>query len=50
MIGNILELLEIAKTQEEIGENTFIAIGKNKIYESIKEGLIIKKFEQCRKR
>ena len=38
MISNILDMLEIAKQEKEIGQYTFIALGKNKIPMSIKEG------------
>lgn len=37
MINNILDMLEIAKHQDKIGHYTFIALGKNKAPESIKE-------------
>ena len=37
MIGNILQLLEIAKQEKEIGEYTHIALGKYKYPDSIKE-------------
>jgi len=37
MIANILEMLEIAKHEKEIGEYTHIALGKNKIPMSIVE-------------
>jgi len=39
MIQNILDLLEIAKEQNEKGEYIDVALGKNKLPESIKEGL-----------
>jgi len=38
MIDNILEMLEIAKNEKHIGKYTFIALGKNKIPLTIKEG------------
>jgi len=37
MISNILDMLEIAKNEDNIGDYTFIALGKNKAPESIKE-------------
>lgn len=37
MIGNILQLLEIAKRENEIGEYTAIALGKYKYPETITE-------------
>lgn len=37
MIGNILNLLEIAKSEKEVGEYTSIALGKYKYPETIKE-------------
>ena len=37
MIGNILELLEIAKNEKEMGEYTAIALGKYKYPDSISE-------------
>jgi len=37
MINNILDMLEIAKHQENIGEYTFIALGKNKAPQGIRE-------------
>tara|TARA_R110001632_G_scaffold163078_1_gene281542 strand:+ start:283 stop:432 length:150 start_codon:yes stop_codon:yes gene_type:complete len=38
MIQNILDLLEIAKEQNARGSYVDIALGKNKLPESIKEG------------
>ena len=37
MIENIIEMLEIAKREKEIGQYTHIALGKNKYPESVKE-------------
>jgi hypothetical protein len=37
MINNILEMLEIAKNEDSIGEYTFIALGKYKVPETLKE-------------
>ena len=37
MINNILDMLAIAKHQENIGKYTFIALGKNKAPEGIRE-------------
>ena len=37
MLHNILELLELMKTEEEVGDNTLIALGKYKAPESLKE-------------
>lgn len=48
MISNILEMLEIAKAQKEIGEYTHIALGKNKYPDSIKEAYKQFKYELCR--
>ena len=39
MIKNILDLLEIAKEENARGDFIDIALGKNKLPESIKEGL-----------
>lgn len=47
MIGNILELLDIAKEEKEIGELTYIALGGNKLPESLKEGYKLIKLERC---
>ncbi len=38
MIQNILDLLEIAKEENARGEFIDLALGKNKLPESIKEG------------
>ena len=48
MIENILQMLEIAKQEKKIGELTHIALGKNKLPETIKEGYKILKLELCR--
>ena len=48
MIQNIVQMLEIAKRQKEIGELTHIALGKNKYPESIKEAYKQIKLELCR--
>ena len=37
MVSNILDMLEVAKKQKEIGEYTHIALGKYKYPDSIKE-------------
>ena len=47
MIENILQMLEIAKEQKEIGELTHIALGKNKYPDSIKEAYKQFKIELC---
>lgn len=38
MVENILQMLEIAKQEKEIGELTHIALGKNYLPTSIKDG------------
>lgn len=48
MIENILEMLEIAKQEKEIGQYTHIALGKNKYPNSIKEAYKQFKYELCR--
>jgi hypothetical protein len=48
MIENIIQMLEIAKREKEIGELTHIALGKNKFPESIKEAYKQFKLELCR--
>lgn len=48
MIENILQMLEIAKKEKNIGEFTHIALGKNKYPESIKEAYKHIKLELCR--
>ena len=47
MIENILQMLEIAKNQKEIGETTHIALGKYKYPETIKEAYKQFKLELC---
>ena len=47
MIENILQMLDIAKREKQIGELTHIALGKNKYPESIKEAYKILKLELC---
>lgn len=47
MIENILQMLEIAKREKQIGELTHIALGKNKYPESIKEAYKQFKIELC---
>lgn len=47
MISNILDMLEIAKQQKEIGEYTHIALGKHKYPESIREAYKHFKLELC---
>jgi len=48
MIENIIQMLEIAKREKEIGELTHIALGKNKFPESVKEAYKQFKLELCR--
>lgn len=48
MIENILQMLEIAKKKKEIGELTYIALGKYKYPNSIKEAYKQFKIELCR--
>tara|TARA_R110001632_G_scaffold99145_1_gene205841 strand:- start:1654 stop:1803 length:150 start_codon:yes stop_codon:yes gene_type:complete len=47
MIENILQMLEIAKREKQIGELTHIALGKNKLPVTFKEGYKILKLELC---
>lgn len=47
MIENILQMLEIAKKQKEIGDLTYIALGKYKYPNSIKEAYKQFKIELC---
>ena len=47
MIENILQMLEIAKKQKEIGDLTYIALGKYKYPNSIKEAYKQFKTELC---
>lgn len=49
MIENIIQMLEIAKREKEIGELTYIALGKHKAPDTIKEGYKLLKIELCRK-
>ena len=49
MINNILNLLEIAKQEKEIGEYTAIALGKYKYPETITEAYKQFKREICQK-
>jgi len=48
MIENIIEMLEIAKREKEIGQHAHIALGKNKYPESVKEAYKQFKIELCR--
>lgn len=48
MIENTLQMLEIAKKQKEIGDLTYIALGKYKYPNSIKEAYKQFKNELCR--
>lgn len=48
MIENTLQMLEIAKKQKEIGDLTYIALGKYKYPNSIKEAYKQFKTELCR--
>lgn len=50
MIANILEMLEIAKHEKEIGEYTHIALGKNKIPLTISDAYKQKKREQWQRK
>lgn len=45
MIGNILDMLEIAKEKKEVGKYTHIALGGNKYPETIKEAYKLHKLE-----
>ena len=47
MISNILDMLEIAKQKEDIGEYTHIALGKYKYPDSVKEAYKQFKNELC---
>ena len=38
MVENILQMLEIAKKEKEIGKYTHIALGKNNLPKSMKDG------------
>lgn len=48
MVENILQMLEIAKREKQIGEYTHIALGKYKAPDTIKEGYKLLKIELCR--
>ena len=50
MIANILELLKIAKREKVVGDYTYIALGGNKLPETIKEGYKLVKLERWQKR
>lgn len=50
MIANTLEMLKIAKQEKKIGDLTYIALGKNKLPESIKEGYKLFKIALCHKK
>lgn len=47
MVEHILQMLEIAKREKEIGKYTHIALGKNKFPESLKEAYKQFKLELC---
>lgn len=47
MVENILQMLEIAKRENKIGEYTHIALGKYKYPETIKEAYKQFKLELC---
>lgn len=48
MVENILQMLEIAKREKQIGKYTHIALGKYKAPDTIKEGYKLLKIELCR--
>jgi len=50
MIGNILELLKIAKREKQVGELTYIALGGNKLPETLREGYELVKLDRCLKK
>lgn len=50
MIENILQMLEIAKKEKNIGENTHIALGKYLLPTTIKQGYNQLKHELWRKK
>jgi hypothetical protein len=50
MVENILEMLEIAKQEKKIGEYTHIALGKNLLPVTFKEGYKQLKTETWRKK
>ena len=45
MLGNVLELLRLAKKENISGEYIDIALGKNKLPMSFKEGLKLLKYK-----
>ena len=45
MIENVLQMLEIAKKQKEIGKYTHIALGKNYLPTTLKKGYKQLKYE-----
>ncbi len=47
MIENILQMLEIAKQEKQIGKYTYIALGKNKLPSTIREGYKLLKLQLC---
>ena len=47
MIENILQMLEIAKEQKQIGEYTHLALGKNKLPQTLREAYKQFKIELC---
>jgi len=47
MISNILQMLEIAKQEKQIGKYTYIALGKNKLPSTIREGYKLLKLQLC---
>tara|TARA_Y100000052_G_C2898999_1_gene55565 strand:+ start:339 stop:491 length:153 start_codon:yes stop_codon:yes gene_type:complete len=50
MIDNILNSLELLKNEKEIGECTFIALGKNKAPTGLIEAYKQLKRERCQKK
>ena len=47
MIGNLLELLKVTKSEKEL---TYIALGGNKLPENFREGLKLIKLDRWRKK
>lgn len=47
MIENILQMLEIAKEQKQIGKYTHLALGKNKLPQTLQEAYKQFKLELC---
>tara|TARA_E500000318_G_scaffold48017_2_gene45200 strand:- start:437 stop:580 length:144 start_codon:yes stop_codon:yes gene_type:complete len=45
MIDNILNLLQIAKEENWRGQNIDVALGKNKIPETLREAIKFRKYE-----